>query len=165
MHDKNEFKILFFIDFQAHFLVKWENYPNSQNSWEPEENFDADCREMFEELDKKMAHKFIGKNKKMWHEFKYIQMTCFFTFANHFLLLLLLGAKKVGDAVFYLLTYKDLWPNKEVPHAEALEKYPHVLKAFLESGIEMSPDPVVVSFAATETTNVIGDPIRITCNF
>ncbi len=30
------------VDGKTLYLVKWKNYPKSQNTWEPKENFDSD---------------------------------------------------------------------------------------------------------------------------
>lgn len=42
------------------YLVKWENYPPSQNSWQPAENLN-DCDELIANLDTQQVRRIIGK--------------------------------------------------------------------------------------------------------
>lgn len=77
-----------------------------------------------------------------------------------------IGTKKVGAEVKFLLDYKDFWPINQISYADAVEKFPHLLKKFYENHLEMIDDPHAtgVGFAVAETQNTVGDPMRVTCN-
>lgn len=50
---KNMKMILFF--FQTQYFIKWEGYPDSENTWEPVENLD--CDELLEQFEKNLQKK------------------------------------------------------------------------------------------------------------
>lgn len=51
----------FFIISKVYFLLKWENYSKSKNTWEPEDNL-HECQDIIEEFDSKQFRRILGKN-------------------------------------------------------------------------------------------------------
>lgn len=77
------------------------------------------------------------------------------------------GARQTqDDRVEYLVEFKDEWPNRVISAADAIQKCPNLLLEFLESHIKMYGEKKRVSFATVnERLDLIGEPIRATCNY
>lgn len=50
-------------DGEVSYLIKWENYPSSENSWQLAENLN-DCDELIANLDIQQARRIIGMSTK-----------------------------------------------------------------------------------------------------
>lgn len=50
-------------DGKVSYLIKWENYPPSENSWEPAENLN-DCDELIANLDTQRVRRIIGMSSR-----------------------------------------------------------------------------------------------------
>lgn len=60
----------FYLNSQVFYFLKWENYGNDQNTWEPENHLDG-CEELIQEFDISMGHKLSGI-KKIGNEMVYL---------------------------------------------------------------------------------------------
>ncbi|XKL63868.1 hypothetical protein PGB90_006232 [Kerria lacca] len=120
------------------YFIKWENYPDSENTWEPEENLE-NSKDLIAEFEAKRESELKKQQKSKGEEpYDFPEVS---GFEKGFEPEKIVGATDNGGSIKFLIKWKNTDDMELVPNTVARQKCPHLVIKFYEQNIKWENTP------------------------